>query len=330
MKIVFAEFPETRNRNIDTELSYMPEGTEVGFAVYDENNLEQYYKALSDCDAVITGFAPIDEVAVDHMKNCKIISVQATGWNFVAHEYAKSKGIAVSAIGEYCTKEVADHTIMLMLALRKRLPYLQRRVNKEKVWETASLETLGIKGVYGQTLGIVGLGKIGKAVATRAQAFGMRVIATDPFIPDSDFEKVGAEKVSIEYLLKNSDVVSSHMNLNDTNINYFDAEKFAMMADKKPIFLNVSRGGEADEDAMLEALNSGKILAVGLDVLVSESPDLEKCPFIDREDCIVTPHSAFYSDDSIEACERISTENAVYYINGQPEKVFKLVQDPRA
>ena len=103
-----------------------------------------------------------------------------------------------------------------------------------------------------------------------------------------------------------------------------------MMADKKPIFLNVSRGGEADEDAMLEALNSGKILAVGLDVLVSESPDLEKCPFIDREDCIVTPHSAFYSDDSIEACERISTENAVYYINGQPEKVFKLVQDPRA
>lgn len=328
MKIVFAEYPETRNRNVDTELACMPEGTEVGFAVYDEQNLEAYREALADCDAAITGFAPIDEKAIDAMRNCKIISVQATGWNFVAHEYAKSRGIAVSAIGEYCTKEVADHTIMLMLALRKRLPYLQRRVNVEKVWETATLETLGIKGVWGQTLGIVGLGKIGKAVAARAKAFGMEVIACDPFIPDSDFEKAGVKKVDIEYLLANSDVVSSHMDLNHTNERYFDAEKFAMMK-KQPIFLNVSRGGEVDEDAMLAALESGQILAVGLDVLTSESPELESCPFIGREDCIVTPHSAFYSDDSIEACERISVLNAVNYINGEPDKVFKLVQDPR-
>lgn len=328
MKIVFAEYPETRNRNVDTELACMPEGTEAGFAVYDEQNLEAYREALADCDAVITGFAPIDEKAIDAMRNCKIISVQATGWNFVAHEYAKSRGIAVSAIGEYCTKEVADHTIMLMLALRKRLPYLQRRVNVEKVWETATLETLGIKGVWGQTLGIVGLGKIGKAVAARAKAFGMEVIACDPFIPDSDFEKAGVKKVDIEYLLANSDVVSSHMDLNHTNERYFDAEKFAMMK-KQPIFLNVSRGGEVDEDAMLAALESGQILAVGLDVLTSESPELESCPFIGREDCIVTPHSAFYSDDSIEACERISVLNAVNYINGEPDKVFKLVQDPR-
>lgn len=328
MKIVFAEYPETRNRNVDTELACMPEGTEVGFAVYDEQNLEAYREALADCDAVITGFAPIDEKAIDAMRNCKIISVQATGWNFVAHEYAKSRGIAVSAIGEYCTKEVADHTIMLMLALRKRLPYLQRRVNVEKVWETATLETLGIKGVWGQTLGIVGLGKIGKAVAARAKAFGMEVIACDPFIPDSDFEKAGVKKVDIEYLLANSDVVSSHMDLNHTNERYFDAEKFDMMK-KQPIFLNVSRGGEVDEDAMLAALESGQILAVGLDVLTSESPELESCPFIGREDCIVTPHSAFYSDDSIEACERISVLNAVNYINGEPDKVFKLVQDPR-
>lgn len=328
MKIVFAEYPETRNRNIDTELACMPEGTEVGFAVYDEQNLEAYREALADCDAVITGFAPIDEQTIDRMKNCKIISVQATGWNFVAHEYAKSRGIAVSAIGEYCTKEVADHTMMLMLALRKRLPYLQRRVNVEKVWETASLETLGLKGIWGQTLGIVGLGKIGKAVAARAKAFGMRVIAVDPFKDDDYFAENGVERVDIDYLLENSDVVSSHMDLNHTNEKYFDAEKFAKMK-KQPIFLNVSRGGEVDEDAMLAALNAGQILAVGLDVLTSESPDLATCPFIGREDCIVTPHSAFYSDDSIEACERISVLNALNYINGEPDKVFKLVQDPR-
>lgn len=218
--------------------------------------------------------------------------------------------------------------IMLMLALRKRLPYLQRRVNLEKVWETASLETLGIKGIWGQTIGLVGLGKIGKAVAQRAAAFGMEVIAYDPFIPDSDFEKVGARKVELDYLLENSDVVSSHMDLNDTNVNFFGDAEFDKMK-KKPIFLNVSRGGEVDEGALLRALDTGKILAAGLDVLVSESPNLEECPFIGREDCIVTPHSAFYSDDSIEACERISVMNAIYYINGEYDKVFKLVQDPR-
>lgn len=328
MKIVFAEYPETRDRDMETEISCMPEGTEIGVAVYDETNLEAYYEALSDCDAVITGFAPIDETAIDRMKKCQIISVQATGWNFVAHEYAKSHGIAVSAIGEYCTKEVADHTILLMLALRKRLPYLQRRVNRERVWETASLEALGIKGVWGQTLGIVGLGKIGRAVAQRAKAFGMRVIAVDPFQQDAVFANAGVERVEIDYLLEHSDVISSHMDLNETNQCYFDAEKFEKMK-RQPIFLNVSRGGEVDEDAMLQALDSGKILAVGLDVLTSESPDLENCPFIDREDCIVTPHSAFFSDDSIEACERISVENVLHYINGEKDKVFKLVQDPR-
>lgn len=329
MKIGFAEYPETKDRNIDTELSFVPDGTEVVVAVYDENNLQSYYDALSDCDAVITGFAPIDEQAIDHMKRCKIISVQATGWNFVAHEYAKSKGIAVSAIGEYCTREVADHTIMLMLALRKRLPYLQRRVNLEKVWETATLETLGIKGIWGQTLGIVGLGKIGKAVAARAAAFGMTIQAYDPFIPDSDFEKAGAKKVELDELLRTSDVISSHMNLNDTNKNFFNRDTFDKM-ERKPIFLNVSRGGEVDESAMLDALNNGKILAAGLDVLESESPELEKCPFIGREDCIVTPHSAFFSDDSIDACERISVQNVIYYLNGEYDKVFKLVQNPNA
>ena len=327
MKIVFAEYPETAGRDITTELNYLPKDAEVVIAAYDENNPEPYYAAMSDADAVLSGFAPIDKAAIDRMQNCKIISVQATGWNFVEHEYAKEKGIAVCAVGEYCTQEVADHTMTLMLGLQRRIPYLQRRVNVDKVWETATLEIIGVKRIEGQTIGIVGFGKIGRAVAKRAQAFGMEILAYDPYIPESMVTDMGGRLVDIDTLLAESDVITIHMNMTSENESFFNTEKFNMMA-KKPIFLNVARGGMVNEDDMLDALERGQISGAGLDVLYSESPDLTTNKLIGREDTIVTPHSAFFSNDSIEACERISIENITYYLAGERDKVFKLVQIP--
>lgn len=327
MKIVFAEYPGTTGRDIATELRYLPDDAQVVIAAYDENDPEPYYAAISDADAVLTGFAPIDKPAIDRMQNCKIISVQATGWNFVEHEYAKEKGIAVCAVGEYCTQEVADHTITLMLALQRKLPYLQRRVNIDKAWELASLEAMGVKRIEGQTIGIVGFGKIGRAVARRAQAFGMEILAYDPYIPESLVSEMGGRLVDIDTLLAESDVITVHMNMTSENESFFTTEKFNKMS-RKPIFLNVARGGMVSEDDLLDALERGQLSGAGLDVLYSESPNLNTNRLIGREDTVITPHSAFFSNDSIEACERISIENICYYLDGQRDKVFKLVQIP--
>ena len=324
MKFVFAEFPETKDRDMSTEIALLPEGSEVGVAVYDENDLESYYKALEDADAICSGFAPLDRACIDRLKNCKIISVQATGYNFVDYDYCREKGISVCAIGEYCTQEVADHTMMLILALEKRLPYIQRRVNIEKEWEIETIQTLGMQSIWGQTLGIIGFGKIGRATALRAKAFGMNVIANDPYIDPQWFKVLGVEQVTVDEILARSDVISLHMNLTRENTCMIRKEHFQRM-EKKPFFINTARGGLVDEQAMFEALDEGLVMGIGLDVLTSETPDLNEIPIVGRENVIITPHSAFYSDTSIEACERISAENMVYYLNGQPEKAFKIV-----
>ena len=250
--------------------------------------------------------------------------MQATGYNFVDYDYCREKGISVCAVGEYCTQEVADHTIMLMLALEKRLPYIQRRVNTEKAWEIETIQTLGMQSIWGQTLGIIGFGKIGRATAIRAKAFGMNVIANDPYVDPSWFEKLDVRQVDLETIFASSDVISLHMNLTKENTGMIQKEHFRRMA-KKPFFINTARGGLVNEQDMFEALEEGLVMGIGLDVLTSETPDLNTIPIVGRENVIITPHSAFYSDTSIEACERISAENMVYYLNGQSDKVFKIV-----
>lgn len=324
MKFVFAEFPETKDRDMSTEIACFPEGSEVGIAVYDENNLESYYAALEDADAICSGFAPLNRDCIDRLKHCQIISVQATGYNFVDYDYCREKGISVCAVGEYCTQEVADHTMMLILALEKRLPYIQRRVNLEKAWEIETIQTLGMQSIRGQTLGIIGFGKIGRATAIRAKAFGLRVIANDPYVDPTWFGTLGVEQVSVEDILAQSDIISLHMNLTKENTCMITKEHFRRMV-KKPFFINTARGGLVEEQAMFEALEEGLVAGIGLDVLTSETPDLTQIPIVGRENVIITPHSAFYSDTSIEACERISAENMVYYLTGQPDKVFKIV-----
>ena len=112
------------------------------------------------------------------------------------------KGIAVCAVGEYCTQEVADHTLMLIISLCKTLPYLSRRVNKDRVWEIETLKSKNIRRMEGQTLGIMGFGRIGRAVAKRAVAFGMKILAYDPYIPDSAAQDMGVKLVDVDTLLE--------------------------------------------------------------------------------------------------------------------------------
>jgi phosphoglycerate dehydrogenase-like enzyme len=324
MKLVLAEYPESKDRSIEVEKRHLPPDTEISYAVVNEEDMESYYAALEDADAVLTGFAPIDKTAIDRMKHCKIISVQATGWNFVADAYAAEKGIAVCAVGEYCTQEVADHTMALMLGLCRLLPYHMRRINQDLVWEIETLKDMRVQRFGANTLGIVGFGKIGRAVADRAKAFGMKVIAHDPYIPKEAAEERGVELADIDRILEEADIISIHMNLTSENENYFNKEKFDKMK-KQPFIINMSRGAMINEDDLAEALDRHIVSGAGLDVLYSESPDLAANKLINRENVIITPHSGFYSDDAIEACERISAENITYYISGEKEKVFKIV-----
>lgn len=324
MKIIIAEYPESKDRDISIEKEFLPKDAEIKVAVYTDETKAEFIKECEDADAILTGYVAFDKEMIDGLKNCKVISIAATGYNYVDVDYAAEKGIRVCAIGEYCTNEVADHTLMLILALTRGLIRTHNSIQEDKEWDYQIVPD--IPRTEYLKLGIAGLGRIGRAVAKRAQAFGMEVIAYDPYLPEHVAEEANVKLVSLEELLETSDVISLHMNLTSENNEFFVYEKFQMMK-KRPILINVARGGMINIDDLARALDEGLIRAAGIDVLPSETPDLEECPLIGRENVILTPHNAFYSETSMYLLSRIPAENITACLAGEYDKANRIVNN---
>ena len=322
MKIILAEFPETANRDLSIEYSVFPNDADISVAVYTPETESDFIEKCADADGIITGYAPINAKIIDGLKKCKVISVQAKGWNYVDAVYAKEKGIAVCAVGEYCTNEVADHAMMLILALNKYLMTYRYHIENDHEWMYSNVAV--IKPMDELTIGILGFGKIGRAVAKRALAFGMKVIAYDPYVSEDIFISVGAKNVSIDEILEQSNVISVHMNLTGENTNFFTYDVFKKMK-KQPIFINVARGGAVNEPDLARALDEGLLSGAGLDVLSSETPDLDNNLLLGRQNVIITPHSAFYSDRSTRLVYSIPADNALKCILGNHKETNVIV-----
>lgn len=320
MKIVLAEVPYTKDRDISVEKSCCPEGAELAIAVYDEHsaNNEAFYKEIENADIIVNGYVYFGKKEIDAMKNCKVISFQSTGYNEVDLEYAASKGIAVCSILDYCTQETAENTMALMLNLQRAIRQYDRSVQQDKVWDYGVVQHL--RRIEGQVMGIAGLGRIGQSVAKKAQGFDMPVIAYDPYLPPEIAEKLGVKLVDFDTLLAESDVISIHMNLTDENYHMFNKETFKKCK-KQPIIVNEGRGALISDDDLLWALEEGLVRGAALDMLESENPDLNNCKLLGRDDVLLTPHSGYFSDTSNYLVAKLSMDNALYYFNGEYDKV---------
>lgn len=322
MKIIIAEYPESADRDLSIEKSVFPADANLELAVYTRETEDAFIEQCRDADAVLVGYVGINRKMIDNLDCCRVISVQATGWNYVDAEYAKEKGIAVCAIGEYCTQEVADHTLMLMLSLLRGIKTCERSVQMEREWIYNAKP--GVKRIQGLKIGIAGFGKIGKAVAKRARSFGMEILAYDPYIPDDLIRKEGGIPVTMDELLEQSDVITNHMNLTAENAGMFNMEKFGKMK-RHPILLNVARGGAVNEKDLVQALDEGLVSGAGLDVLESETPDLNQCPLLGRENVIITPHNAFYSETTEYLLYKIPAENVLRCMEGNYKLANRVV-----
>lgn len=169
--------------------------------------------------------------------------------------------------------------------------------------------------LLGQTLGIVGLGRIGSEVARMATGLGLRVIATDPAVDPAHAATLGVDLVSPTELFARSDIVSNHMNGTADNQGYFDAAAFAAMT-RRPIFCNTARGSAVVEADLVAALDAGQIRAAGLDVLHGEGAEVTFGPLAGRSDVVLTPHAAFYTAQSIRALMEVSCANLVGHVTG--------------
>ena len=284
---------------------------------------EKFWDLLSKADGLITAFIPVDNEFLNKAPKLKFISVNATGYNSIDLIALSLHRVEMSHITSYCTREVAEHAISMVMALNKMMPEDHYDICREKKWKY--MDRAPRRTVNHLTLTIFGLGRIGQVTAKLANALGMKVQAVDPYATKKQAFECNAKLVTKEVALETSDVIINHMVLNDSTRYYFNEEFFEKLK-RKPIFVNVGRGGSVSEKALLEALESGKIASAGLDVLEDENPNLEKCPFVGLPNVLLTPHSAFYSEDSNRELEVISGRNMGMYLAGNMDKIQGLIR----
>jgi len=252
-------------------------------------------RVLANAFAVIIDIdTDMTREVIDEMKGCKIIVAASGGFDHVDLKAAGRKRICVSYVPGYCVEEVADHTIGLLIGIARGICVLDRttRDGRWDDWQAAQ----AVYRLRGKTLGIIGLGRIGTAVALRAETFGLNVISYDPYIPVGRDVALGIKSVHFDTLLHDSDIISLHAPLTAETRHMIGRRELTKM--KTGVFIiNTSRGGIVEHDALVDALISKKVAGVALDVFEKEPPD-SKDPLLKMENVIVTPHTAFLSVES--------------------------------
>ncbi|MCD1147691.1 C-terminal binding protein [Peptoniphilus sp. KCTC 25270] len=257
---------------------------------------EEIVAAGKEADVVVPIYEILDRETIDQLPNLKCIAMASIGFNTVDIEYAKEKGILVTNNPKYCVEDVADHGMALLLDRVRYISNLNESIKKEFRWDYDAFGNK-FRRMSSLHVGIIGLGKIGRQMAKRLKGFGCEVSAYDPYILKDVFKEVGVKEASLEDLQKNMDVLTLHVPLNDSTFHMIDQE--FLEGCQKPIFIiNTARGSVVDEKIYEMGLKTGKILGLGLDVLESEMPNLEKMEFLQDPRVVITPHSAFYSQES--------------------------------
>lgn len=277
----------------------------------------QTIKRISDADIVLLNKVPITKAVMDACPNIKLICCLATGYNVVDTETAKSKGIPVCNVPAYSTKSVTQFTIGLLLELCHQIGHHSQMVHEGAwercpnfcFWDTPQME------LAGKTMGIIGYGQIGQSVGAVADALGMRVIAYSR----SKRPGVKAEYADLDTLLAQSDVISLHCPLFPETTGLINADAIAKMKDGA-ILLNTSRGPVIDEQAVADALKSGKLRGAAMDVVSTEPIDPNN-PLLTAPNCIITPHMAWAPIEARQRILDITVQNIRGYLSGKPVNI---------
>lgn len=264
-------------------------------------NEDDIIKQAGNADAVIAGatIQPFTRRVIEKLTKCRIIANFGIGYDKLDVEAATEHGICVANVPDYCLGEVSDHTMLLILALARKLLPVVAAVKQGK-WFTSPEHRLTLMPMHrlqGQTLGLVGLGRIARALVPKAQSFGLRVIAYDPYIPKGVPQGLGVELIDLDKLLMESDFVSLHAHLNKENEHMIGLEQFRKMK-RTACFINTARGQLVDEQGLRTALVEGYIAGAALDVMDPEPPSPDN-PLLKMDNVIIiTGHSAQLSVES--------------------------------
>lgn len=263
-------------------------------------------------DAILNTYARMTPRVIESLERCRVIVRFGIGYDNVDVDAATRRGIMVANTTEYCIDEVADQAMAMLLACARGL-FPAGRIARDGAWDLSKMPVL--RRLRGQTLGLVGIGQIGKAVAARARGFGLRVLASDPYVDEAAARDIGVELTDLDALLGASDYVSVHVPLMPATEGMVNAGVFAKM--KPTAFLiNVARGRIVNQADLVQAVQQGDIAGAGLDVLEQEPPETGDA-ITSLHNVILTPHSAWLSEEARADMRRRAVGQVVSVLKGE-------------
>jgi len=305
--------------NIDVETNVLKDalGDAVEVVGLNAKSEEELIGPAKDADALIVQYSHVGRRIIEEMQQGKIIARYGSGVDIVDVEAASECGIMVTNVPDYCHQEVADHAVTLLLTLIKKIKIYDQKVRTgEWRWQSAK----PIYRMQGKSVGIVGFGRIGMEIAKRVQGFGIKPLVYTPRMTAERAREHQVESVSFETLLRESDYIILQAPLTQETKHLLSDREFAMMKDQV-ILVNTARGPMVDEAALIRALESGKVAGAGLDDIEEEpakrrnwKPDSK---LFDFENVIVTPHAAYYSEESIIESRQRAAEEVARVLKGE-------------
>ncbi len=276
---------------------------------------EEIIALTQGTDAVLNCYAKMTARVIEKLNRCKIIARYGIGVDNVDLVAATRAGILVTNVPDYCVDEVSDHALALLLALARHIVSADRAVSAGQ-WDVVA--HAGIHRLRGQTLGLLGFGKIARVLASKVQPLGMKAMVYDPYLEPELISRHGAESVNMDRLLAEADAVSIHVPLSPETRNLIGARELARM--KPTAFLiNTSRGGIVDEQALAIALKEARLGGAALDVLSVEPPPPDH-PLRQAPNVILTPHLAFFSRESVIELQTKAAEEVARALKGEPPR----------
>ncbi|MCD1146637.1 C-terminal binding protein [Peptoniphilus sp. KCTC 25270] len=316
MKKIVLSSVIVENPDIEEKIIEKYEDIDLVFIPNEEE--EKFQSEIIEADGIVVADKKINGDRIEGLKNCKVIVRQGIGFDSIDIEAAKKKGIVVSNIPDYSIEEVSEFTVALLLAVMRHVVDYNNHT-RAGLWDIQSVhEKSGfppMRRSSTQTLGIVGMGRIAKLVAKKAKNFGFNMISYDPYVKQESVDDLGVKMVEFDTLIKESDFITLNLPLNKDTYHCIDRGVFEKM---KPTsyLINTGRGPLVDEEALLWALENKKIAGAAIDVTETEPLEKEH-PLFQCENLIVTPHAAFFTEDSFIELRERALKEAIRVINGE-------------
>jgi D-3-phosphoglycerate dehydrogenase / 2-oxoglutarate reductase len=276
-------------------------------------SVEDILAVAADADAILVTYAKLPAELLRQLTRCKVIGRFGLGVDNIDIKAAAALGITVTYVPDYCMHEVSDHAMALILALARKIPFSNNLVQAGR-WEISAIAP--IHRLSGRVLGLIGFGNIPRALAPKASAFGLRVVAHDPFVAPEIFASLDVERLELDELLQKSDFVSIHAPLTPETRGLFNADLFRKMK-KGAALINTARGPLVDEAALIAALDAGQLAGAALDVVEVE-PLSKTSGLLGRDNVILTPHTGFYSVEALDELQRKCATDVARVLGGEP------------